>query len=104
MFTSMLQYKAEWNGKNILKIGRFNPSSKMCSKCGNINKELQLKDREWICSGCGYILNRDVNAAINIKNFALKNFSMERRVKNRNELPTLVRVMTYEAHSPLGKG
>jgi hypothetical protein len=50
-----------------------------------------------------YLLDRDVNAAINIKNFALKNhLSVERRLKNRNELPTLVGVMTSEAPTPLG--
>jgi putative transposase len=104
MFVNMLEYKAGWKGKNILKIGRFEPSSKMCSTCGNINKELTLKERKWTCV-CGEVLNRDVNAAINIKNFALKNhLSVERRLKNRNELPTLVGVMTYEATSPLGKG
>lgn len=104
MFVTMLEYKAEWLGKNILKIGRFDPSSKTCNQCGGINKELKLQDREWTCS-CGAILNRDINAAINIKNFALKNhLSVERRLKNRNELPTLVGVMTYEAPSPLGKG
>lgn len=104
MFVTMLQYKAEWSGKNILKIGRFDPSSKTCNHCGAINKELTLQDREWTC-GCGSILNRDINAAINIKNFALKNhLSVERRRKNRNELPTLVGVLTYEAPSPLGKG
>jgi putative transposase len=105
MFVSMLEYKAEWTGKNILRIGRFDPSSKTCNCCGKINKELTLKDRQWTCNGCGSVLNRDVNAAINIKNFALKNhLSAEHRLKNRNELPTLVGVMTYEAHSPLGKG
>lgn len=105
MFVNMLQYKAEWSGKNILRIGRFDPSSKTCNCCGTINKELTLKVREWTCGGCSSILNRDVNAAINIKNFALKNnLSVERRRKNRNELPTLVGVLTYEAPSPLGKG
>ena len=97
-FVTMLEYKAEWNGKNILKIGRFEPSSKCCSVCGNINKELTLKDREWTCDSCDTLLDRDVNAAINIKNFALRNhLSVERRLKNRNELPTLVGVLTYEA-------
>ena len=101
-FVSMLEYKAEWYGKNIIRIGRFEPSSKCCSSCGKINKELTLKDREWTCS-CGVLLNRDVNASINIKNFALKNkLSVGRRLKNRNELPTLVGVMTYEAPMPLG--
>jgi putative transposase len=105
MFVDMLRYKAEWQGKNILKIGRFEPSSKLCNCCGSINKELTLKDREWTCSNCNSLLDRDVNASINIKNFALKNhLSVERRRKNRNELPTLVGVMTSEAPMPLGLG
>lgn len=104
-FVTMLEYKAKWYGKNILKIGRFEPSSKLCSCCGSINKELTLKDREWTCSSCNTLLDRDVNAAINIKNFALKNhLSVERRLKNQDELPTLVGVLTPEAPSPLGKG
>jgi putative transposase len=103
-FITMLEYKAEWYGKNILRIGRFEPSSKTCSNCGSINKELTLKDREWTCK-CGSLLNRDVNAAINIKNFALKNkLSVEHRLKNRNELPTLVGVLTYEATCLKAKG
>jgi len=90
MFVTMLEYKAEWYGKNILKIGRFDPSSKLCSCCGTINKELTLQDREWTCKVCGSVLDRDVNAAINIKSFALKNhLSVERRLKNQRELPTL---------------
>lgn len=98
MFVAMLEYKAEWYGRNILKIGKFEPSSKTCSCCGALNKELTLADREWTCKGCGTLLNRDINAAINIKSFALKNHSsVERRPKNRNELPTLVGVLTSEA-------
>lgn len=69
-FVRQLEYKSEWYGKNILFIGRFEPSSKLCHKCGYINQELQLKDREWICPVCGEKLDRDVNAAINIKNIA----------------------------------
>lgn len=104
MFVTMLEYKAEWYGKNILRIGKFEPSSKTCSCCGSINKELSLQDREWTCKICGTLLNRDKNAAINIKNFALKNhLSVERRPKTRNELPALVGVMTSEANFPLGK-
>ena len=99
MFVSMLEYKAEWYEKNILKIGKFEPSSKTCSCCGSINKELTLQDREWTCKGCGTLLSRDINAAINIKSFALKNhLSVERRLKNQGELSTLVEVMTLEAH------
>ena len=64
-FRSMLEYKSEWKGKNIAVIGKFEPSSKMCSCCGKINKELTLKDREWTCA-CGITHDRDVNAANNI--------------------------------------
>lgn len=96
-FTVMLKYKAEWYGKNILQIGQFEPSSKTCSNCGLVNKNLTLNDREWTCR-CGFLLDRDINAAINIKNFALKNYlSAGRRLKNQNELPTLVGVLTSEA-------
>ena len=71
-FRSMMEYKANWHGKNISIIGRFDPSSKTCSSCGKINKELTLKDRNWECV-CGANHDRDVNAAINIKTFGLRN-------------------------------
>ena len=101
-FVTMLEYKAEWYGKNILKIGRFEPSSKLHNTCGHINKDLTLSDREWTCPKCGDVVSRDVNAAINIKNFALKNhLSVERRLKNQGELSTMVEVLTLEAH-PIG--
>ena len=98
-FVSMLEYKSDWYGKNILRIGRFAPSSKTCSNCGNINKELTLKDRVWTCKSCDSVLDRDVNASINIKSFALKNhLSGEHRLKNQGKLPTLVGALTLEAH------
>ena len=71
-FNTMLEYKAEWYGKNIIRIGRFEPSSKCCSSCGAINKEITLKDRVWTCK-CGISHNRDINASINVKNFGLRN-------------------------------
>jgi putative transposase len=70
-FIRMLTYKAEWNGKNIIHIGRFEPSSKLCNECGWKNKELTLADREWSCKECGVVHDRDLNAAINIKKFGL---------------------------------
>jgi len=70
-FVEFLQYKAEWYGVNILKIGRFEPSSKMCSCCGCMKKDLNLSDRKWYCEECGVLHDRDVNAALNIKKFAL---------------------------------
>jgi len=99
-FVTMLEYKADWYGKNILRIGRFAPSSKTCSSCGYINKKLTLKDREWTCPKCNSILDRDVNAAINIKSFALKNhLSGGHTLKNQGKLPTLVGALTLEAYS-----
>lgn len=68
-FNEILDYKAEWFGCNILRIGQFEPSSKMCS-CGVINKELKLSDRVWKCESCGLTHNRDLLAANNIKRFA----------------------------------
>ena len=70
-FSSMLKYKSDWQGKHLLQIGRFDPSSKMCHKCGNINRDLLLRDRTWTCPECGAELDRDINAAINIRTMAL---------------------------------
>ena len=67
-FIDILEYKANWNDKQIIHIDRFFPSSKTCSKCGWINNQLTLKDRNWTCSECGEIHDRDFNAAINIFN------------------------------------
>lgn len=73
MFFQFLRYKSDWYGSNILSIGRFEPSSKTCSKCGYIKHDLKLKDREWTCLGCGEHHDRDVNAAINIRDFSFVN-------------------------------
>lgn len=101
MFVSMLEYKASWYGKNLLRIGKFEPSSKLCSKCGAKNDTLTLADREWLCANCGTLHDRDLNAAINIKTFALRNYlTVERSRKNLMELPTLVGALKSEA--PLG--
>lgn len=63
-----LQYKSAWNGVSFVKIGRTFPSSKTCSHCGYIKEDLKLSERSWICPCCGERIDRDVNAAINIKN------------------------------------
>ena len=68
-FVSFLTYKATWAGKNVIKIGRFDPSSKTCDACGCINHGLRLRDRVWTCV-CGVTHDRDFLAARNIKNFA----------------------------------
>jgi putative transposase len=70
-FETYLKYKADWYGKNILQIGQFEPSSKICS-CGVINKELKLSDRNWTCKSCNTTHDRDILAAQNIKRFGLR--------------------------------
>lgn len=67
-FVRQLKYKGLWYGKNIIKIDKWFPSSKVCSKCNHKKEELNLDEREWRCSNCNTIHDRDINAAINIKN------------------------------------
>jgi putative transposase len=70
-FVLKLEYKAKWLGKTILKIGQWEPSSKTCSVCGYKYQDLTEEIREWQCPDCDTNHDRDINAAINIKNFAL---------------------------------
>lgn len=71
--TRQLQYKADWNNRDYVKIDRFFKSSQLCSKCGYINpKTKDLTVREWICPKCGEIHDRDINASKNILNEGLK--------------------------------
>lgn len=66
MFVSMLNYKLENKGKRLIKIDRMYPSSKKCSRCGYINKDLKLSDRIYVCPGCNTVIDRDYNASLNI--------------------------------------
>jgi putative transposase len=97
MFVRMIEYKAKWYGVNVLKIGEFEPSSKTCSCCGFVNRNLTISDRQWSCPKCNSSHDRDINASINIKNFALKKLCTEHTLENCNELPTMVGVLTYKA-------
>lgn len=69
-FRKMLEYKALWSGKSLLTIGRYEPSSKLCT-CGVVKANLDLSVRRWTCSSCGASHDRDVLAANNIKSIAL---------------------------------
>lgn len=66
-----LEYKADWYGGFVQKVGRFYPSSKTCHACGFINRGLTLDDRDWTCDGCGAVHHRDRNAALNIQDEGL---------------------------------
>ena len=65
-FRNMLGYKLKDQGKELVVVGRFFPSSRMCSRCGHVKKELRLDERRYRC-GCGNCMDRDVNAAVNIR-------------------------------------
>jgi putative transposase len=64
----MIKYKANWYGKTVHQINRFFPSSKTCSLCGHKVEKMPLDIREWACPACGEDHDRDINAAINIRN------------------------------------
>lgn len=68
MFKTFLAYKLTERGKQLVIIDKWFPSSKKCRFCNNENKELTLSDRTWTCKYCETELDRDINAAINIKN------------------------------------
>lgn len=65
-FRRQLEYKANWYGRVIVKVHPFYPSSKTCSRCGNIEEELLLSERTYHCECCGLEIDRDYNASINI--------------------------------------
>jgi putative transposase len=69
-FVNMLEYKAERYGRTLVKIGRFTPTSQTCSTCGAVDGPKPLGVREWTCTACGTVHDRDTNAAINVKTAA----------------------------------
>ncbi len=113
MFFQFLRYKSEWYGTNLLTIGRFEPSSKTCSKCGYIKHDLTLKDRTWTCSNCGEHHDRDVNAAINIRDFSFVNTGSNRNAQKSKSArygnsvessAERLSAMAFEVHEPLVHG
>ncbi|MEU7968126.1 RNA-guided endonuclease TnpB family protein [Streptomyces sp. NPDC049097] len=65
-FVSMLEYKAARYGRTLVKVGRFEPTSQVCSVCGVKDGPKPLNVREWTCGACGALLDRDANAAVNV--------------------------------------
>ncbi len=65
-FYRQIQYKSLWNNINFITADRFFPSSKLCSCCGNVKKDLKLSDRTYICSECGNTIDRDYQASVNL--------------------------------------
>lgn len=68
-FKRIVTYKALWNNIEIVDVPRFYPSSKTCSECGGYKKDLKLSDREYVCEECGCVIDRDLNASINLAKY-----------------------------------
>jgi len=74
-FMRQIGYKCEFIGSEYIQANRYYPSSKKCSICGNIKKDLKLKDRVYICEVCGLEIDRDYNAAINLERYEYDSYS-----------------------------
>lgn len=72
LLTQMLEYKSKWYGRDLIKINRWFPSSKTCSNCGNVKETLLLSERVYKCEVCKIEIDRDLNAAKNIKTTGIK--------------------------------
>lgn len=70
-FIRQMRYKCEWSGIEFVQADRFYPSSKTCSNCGCIKRHLKLSDRVYCCDECGFVIDRDYNAAINLSRYAV---------------------------------
>jgi putative transposase len=96
-FKQFLEYKAKKESKNIIYIGRFDASSKICNSCWSTKPTLLLSEREWVCENCGIIHDRDINAAKNIKDIFFKKYSPSEGGVEPVEVLTLVEPMKQEA-------
>jgi putative transposase len=92
-FVELLKYKSEWYGRALVQIDKFFPSSKTCSNCGNIKKDLKLKDREYHCYACGITIDRDYNASLNILKEGLRILS------GRDDRVSLLNIQTLVCSS-----
>ena len=68
-FYRQIQYKCLWNNIKFIEADRFYPSSKICSECGSVKKQLKLSEREYICEECGCVIDRDYNASVNLMKY-----------------------------------
>jgi putative transposase len=90
-FRRQLEYKTSWYGANLVLVNRFAPTSKTCSRCGAVKPTLRLSERVYRCDQCGLVLDRDLNAARNIRSLALTPSPTDVGDVKRCDTPTSVR-------------
>ena len=98
-FVDMLEYKADWYGRNMFKANRFYPSSKTCSNCGYIKQDLRLQDRQWTCPQCGTHHDRDINASINLFLEGLKIGRVSPELTPAEYAPAGIQNIGYSSHT-----
>ncbi|MVU78575.1 IS200/IS605 family element transposase accessory protein TnpB [Nocardia sp. ET3-3] len=97
-FARLLAYKQQWRGGEVVTPDRWYPSSKRCSACGTINTALTLSDRQFVC-GCGFRADRDLNAAINLAEWA----AARQDVSRSPDLPAGGRVIKARRREGAGR-
>ena len=104
-FVNMLQYKCDWNNKQLVKVDRFYPSSQLCCKCGCKNKKVKnLAVRQWTCECCGTSHDRDINAAINILRYnSVRNTEYSRGGVNKPNGTTCLASDCLDSAKAIGK-
>lgn len=108
MFRTYLEYKCADYGTEFVVADKWFPSSKTCNHCGSVNKNLKLDDREWVCPECGVIINRDYNAACNLRDYYFSHintvgtteiYACGDSTSTLGETPTRVESLKQEASS-----
>lgn len=107
MLSSMIEYKCNWNQRSFHKINRWFPSSKTCSDCGHKLDSIDLFIREWTCPKCNSVHDRDINAAVNIKQqgqLDLYDFIPEQQGNwdRNNSIPSVLQKLTTKIERSLG--
>lgn len=94
-----LEYKSEWYGSTLVIADRFHPSSKLCSDCGVLKDTLSLSERVFDCSACGVSLDRDENAAINLRAYGLRELGIVPLPEGLREVTPAERKALASAHA-----
>lgn len=102
-FRRQLDYKTEWYGSNLVVADRFYPSSKTCSRCGHM-QDMSLYKRTFECGSCGFIIDRDLNASINLKNLAVSSTESINACLSREVSGSLIQCSPVIQESDIGPG